>query len=146
MASCGWLWLLFVLQNCTTLARELFHKKRAPLSCESSRSRANAVNYQSLFQNRSFRARGVEKQTVPDELNRCLGWLPVASCGWLWLLFVLQNCTNLARELDHPKKRAQLSCESSRSRANPVNYQSIFQKRSFRARGVEKTNIAGRIK
>ena len=34
-------------------------------------------------------------------------WLAVAglaACGWLRLLFVLQNCTTLARELDFPKK------------------------------------------
>ena len=97
VASCGWLWLLFVLQNCTTLTQDLdFPKKQAPLSCESSRSRANAVNYQSLFQNRSFRAKAVEK-TNSAAVNTCLGWLPVASCGWLWLLSVLQNCTTRTR-------------------------------------------------
>ena len=84
MVSCGWLWLLFVLQNCTTLARELdFPKKQAPLSCESSRSRANAVNYQSLFENRTFRARGVEKTNSGALIGFWAGclWLAVVGCG-----------------------------------------------------------------
>ena len=147
VTSCGLLWLLFVLQNCTSLARELdFPKKRAPISCESSRSGANAVNFQNhFFKTRAFVRDGLKKQTVPDALNGYLGWLPVASCGWLWLLFVLQNCTTLAPELDFPKKQAPFSCEISRSRANALNYQSLFQNRSPRAREVEKTNGAGRV-